>query len=92
MTLHEFYLADIESYTNTHDRQLARRYWLLAVMETLHERAITMSPVPLRKTKNLSAVRFLGFWRKRSDDDLYDFLNKVRPYWRRPENRGQALE
>lgn len=92
MTILELYKeALLEGTTN--ERSAARRYWLRAVVETLHERSLTAVPKPSRRPREgmISVERFEPFWHKVPDDELYDFLKYVTPFFRRPENRGIPL-
>lgn len=91
MRIIDHYKAEQVSITNTHRRQHARRYWLRAVIETLHERAITNDPLPVQKATDNRTVRALSFWHTVPDADLYELLDYLRPYFKRSENRGQTL-
>ncbi|MFZ4165269.1 hypothetical protein [Brevundimonas sp. NPDC058933] len=91
MRIIDYYKEEQVSITNTHRRQHARRYWLRAVIETLHERAITNDALPVQKATDLRTVRCLPFWWALSDDELYELRDYLRPYFKRSENRGQPL-
>ena len=96
MTIIDIFKADMASITNTHERQAARRYWLRAVIETLHERAMTSMPLPSRRlprgNDKVITVRFEGNWRLVSDTDLYKLRAYLAPFFKRAENRGQSLD
>lgn len=77
----------------TNERSAARRYWLRAVVETLHERSLSAVPMPARRPRDGQVVveRFEPFWHAVPDDQLYEFIEYVAPFFRRPENRGIPL-
>lgn len=83
--------AMLEGTTN--ERSAARRDWLRAVIETLHERSLSAAPMPTRRSRDgqTIVVRFEPFWHNVPDDELYEFLEYVTPFFRRPENRGIPL-
>lgn len=96
MTIIEIFKAEMSDISNCHERQAARRYWLRAVIETLHERAMTAMPLPARRmprgSEKVITVRFVGNWRLVSDRDLYALQSYLSPYFKRSENRGQSLD
>lgn len=87
----DLYKQDLRNTSNTHVRQNARRYWLRAVIETLHTRALTTMPVPRRSTNKDYVQRWEPFWNVRPDDELYELLDYLAPYFKRAENRGTKL-
>ena len=88
----ELYRADVGSrHLTTKERTALRLVWLRAVMETLHERSITVDALPVRPARKDRVERFLPFWRRTTDDELFALLDYVRKYWVRPENRGFRL-
>lgn len=93
MTILEYYKEE-QLVGSTNERQAARRNWFRAVVETLHERSLSAAPMPARRPRDGQGivVRFEPYWHKVSDDELYELLNYLAPYFKRPENRGQSLE
>lgn len=92
MKIIDLYKEWIASIKNIHHKQHARLYWWRAVIETLHERAITNDPTPSHKPNQSRIVRSEQFWHKVPDDDLYELRAYLLPYFRREENRGQPLD
>lgn len=89
----DLFLDDLAAAQNTAERRHVRRYWLLAVIETLHERALTVIPL-VRKRRNTGEdriERFPRFWHKVPDDQLYELADHLKPYFKRAENRAQPL-
>lgn len=69
------------SEANAHERVAMRRAWLRMTIETLAERSLTTDTVrPPRAEERI--VRFVPYWRSRSDEELAVMAAHLKRYCR----------